>query len=132
MKLHRSIPFVLLFGFAAAVFIRPAPIVFSQDDMTMVPVSAFDTLERPRVVFAHDDHNEKAGIEDCVLCHHSATAEGLMDMETSSEGEPCESCHPVEATGDKTPLMRAYHRQCGDCHAESLKGPVACGECHAK
>ena len=108
------------------------PAAFSQEDMTVVPSEAFATLERPPVAFVHDEHNEKAGLEDCVVCHHGQTEAGLMDLENSSEGEPCVSCHPVDPQGDETPLMRAYHRQCGDCHAQALKGPVACGECHRR
>ncbi len=109
-----------------------APIAFSQEDMKQVPVDAFSKLERPQVAFDHDAHNEKAELEDCVVCHHSKTDDGKRDMENSSDGETCESCHAVERTDGGTPLMRAYHRQCVTCHEDSLKGPVACGECHKK
>lgn len=132
MKLHPPTKTVSLAVLTAATMLWLTPAAFSQQDMVMIPVSAFGELERPPVAFAHDDHNEKAQIEDCVVCHHSATEDGRMDTEFGSEGEPCESCHPVDGAGGKTPLMRAYHRQCGDCHAKSLKGPVACAECHAK
>jgi len=109
-----------------------APAAFAQDDMTMVPVDAFTKLERPRVPFVHDEHNEKAGIDDCVVCHHSKNDDGTRDMENSSEGESCSSCHDVKRTDGGTPLMRAYHRQCIDCHKKEGKGPVACGQCHKK
>ncbi len=117
---------------AALILVYMAPVAFSQDDMKRVPVDAFGKLERPQVAFEHDTHNEKAELEDCVACHHSKTDEGKRDLETSSEGETCESCHAVKRTDGGTPLMRAYHRQCIDCHKDSLKGPVACGECHKK
>jgi len=116
----------------AMMLVYLVPTAFSQDDMTEVPTSPFVTLERPVVAFQHDAHNEKAELEDCVVCHHGKTDDGLMDMENSSEGETCESCHPVTPTNGETPLMRAYHRQCATCHADSLKGPVVCGECHRK
>lgn len=116
----------------ALVIMYMAPAAFSQDDMTMVPADAFGTLERPLVPFAHDAHNEKAELDDCVVCHHSKTDDGKMDMENSSDGESCASCHAVERTDGGTPLMRAYHLQCIDCHQKALKGPVACGECHVK
>jgi len=109
-----------------------APTAFSQDDMTVIPVDAFGKLERPQVAFEHDAHNEKAGLEDCVVCHHGKTDDGKQDLENSSEGETCESCHAVERTDGGTPLMRAYHKQCIDCHTKEAKGPVVCGECHAK
>lgn len=116
----------------AMVIIYMAPAAFSQDDMTMIPVDAFPKLERSQVPFEHDAHNEKAELDDCVICHHGMTDDGKQDMEYSSEGEPCASCHDVERSDGGTPLMRAYHRQCIDCHKEQGKGPVACGECHPK
>ena len=116
----------------ALTIVFMAPTAFSQDDMTEVPVDAFTKLERPQVAFEHDAHNEKAELEDCETCHHSKTDDGKRDLENSSEGETCESCHAVKRTDDGTPLMRAYHRQCIDCHKQSLAGPVACGECHKK
>lgn len=124
-----AIPMAICFVLA---LVSLAPFAFSQDDMTVVPASAFDPMERPQVAFEHDLHNEKAEIDDCVVCHHGRTEDGKMDMENSSEGESCDSCHPVKPENGETPLMRSYHRQCGSCHAESLKGPVACAECHKK
>lgn len=117
---------------AALVVVYMAPMAFSQDDMTVVPVDAFSKLERPQVAFEHDAHNEKAELDDCVICHHSMTDDGKRDLENSSEGETCESCHPVNPDNDKTPLRLAYHKQCMTCHKDAVKGPVACGECHQK
>lgn len=116
----------------ALVIAYMAPIAFSQEDMTHIPVDEFAKLERPQVPFEHDLHNEKAELEDCVVCHHSMNDDGTQSMEESSEGEPCASCHAVERTDEGTPLMRAYHKQCITCHEEKGKGPVACGECHVK
>ncbi|WP_319581820.1 acidic tetraheme cytochrome c3 TmcA [uncultured Pseudodesulfovibrio sp.] len=114
------------------VVVYMVPVAFSQDDMTQVPVDGFAKLERPRVPFMHDAHNEKAGLDDCVICHHSKNDDGTRNMETSSEGEPCSSCHAETRTDGGTPLMRAYHLQCQGCHKEQGKGPVACAECHPK
>ena len=116
----------------ALVITYAAPTVLAQDSMTHVPADAFGTLQRPQVPFEHDMHNEKAGLEDCVVCHHGMTEDGKQDLENSSEGDPCSSCHPVKPTDGKTPLMRAYHRQCITCHETQGKGPVACAECHVK
>lgn len=117
---------------AALVLVYLIPMAFAQDDMTHVPTDGFDKLQRPQVAFMHDAHNEKAELEDCVVCHHSKTEDGMRDMEMSSEGEPCSSCHAVTRDDGGTPLMRAYHKQCIDCHKEQAKGPVACAECHKK
>ncbi|QGY38697.1 cytochrome C [Pseudodesulfovibrio cashew] len=121
-----------LAAIAALVVLYMVPLAFAQDDMTEVPADGFATLQRPRVAFEHDAHNEKAELEDCVICHHSKTEDGKQDLENSSEGEPCSSCHAETRTDGGTPLMRAYHKQCIGCHKEKAKGPVACGECHAK
>lgn len=116
----------------ALVIAYMAPMAFSQDDMTHVPTDGFAKLQRPQVAFEHDAHNEKAGLEDCVVCHHGKTDDGKQDLENSSEGEPCSSCHAETRTDGGTPLMRAYHRQCITCHEKEGKGPVACAQCHAK
>ena len=31
---------------------------------------AFESHRRPAVPFDHDAHNERAKIEDCLICHH--------------------------------------------------------------
>ncbi|MBI9078937.1 MAG: cytochrome c3 family protein [Pseudodesulfovibrio sp.] len=116
----------------AVMLIYMAPMAFSQEDMVVVPTSDFNAPERPAAMFKHDAHNELAGLEDCVVCHHGKTDAGLIDLENSSDGESCSSCHPVKPENGATPLMRAYHLQCTTCHADALKGPVACGECHKK
>ena len=128
--LIHSMTFIAVIAALMVVYLAPA--AFSQDDMTVVPADAFGILERPQVAFEHDAHNEKAAIDDCVTCHHGRTDDGLMDTENSSEGETCESCHPVNPVNGETPLMRAYHRQCIACHTTMAKGPVVCGECHRK
>ena len=66
----------------------------------------FKTHRRPAVTFDHDNHNERAKIEDCIVCHHG--------------GE----------NGGRTPLMRAYHKNCIECHTAQNKGPTTCGACH--
>ncbi|MDC0336319.1 cytochrome c family protein [Pseudodesulfovibrio sp.] len=133
MKKLTTTPLALSLAITVALVLAfIAPTAFSQDDMTEVPTSAFETLERPVVAFNHDAHNEKAELEECVVCHHGKTDAGLMDNENSSEGESCDSCHPVNPEGDETPLMRAFHRQCANCHTTQLKGPVVCGECHIR
>lgn len=89
---------------------------------------AFESHRRPAVPFDHDAHNERAKIEDCLICHHGGE-NGVIDPEVGSEGTPCSECHEVNASG-RTPLMRAYHKQCIECHRDLNKGPTTCGGCH--
>jgi len=114
----------------AAFAVAAAP-VFSQQDMKNVPTDGFATTVRPAAIFDHEAHNAKAKIDDCGACHHGQK-DGKMDRSVTTEGQPCADCHPAAGAKGKTPLMRAYHRQCGSCHEKSGKGPVACGQCHRR
>ncbi len=106
---------------------------YSQEDITTVHDSAFGNRMRGPVAFMHDDHNEKAGIpDDCVLCHHGGDEKGNMSLEESSEGQKCSECHELKNDDNPIPLAKYYHLQCKGCHLEKKKGPVMCGECHAK
>jgi len=117
----------------AIVFMASALTVisgFSQDDVTSVRDSAFGVRLRPTVPFIHEEHNEKAGIEECSECHH----EGFDKDGTALEGDPeteCSECHMKDGK-DKMDLMRIYHLNCKGCHEERNAGPVMCGECHKK
>ena len=74
----------------------------------------FKTHRRPAVTFDHDNHNEN----------------GVIDPEVSSEDQPCSECHKANMPSGRTPLMRAYHKNCIECHTAQNKGPTTCGACH--
>lgn len=117
---------ILLAVAAVLVFILPA---FSQEDITEIKDPSFAKLQRPAVPFMHDEHNEKAGIDGCLPCHHEGKEDGEL-----VEGDPvtCVDCHDVKTTDGSMNLKDAYHKQCITCHENGKKGPVACGECHVK
>ena len=94
------------------VVIYLVPLAFAQDEMTHIPTDGFSKMQRAQVAFAHDAHNEKAELDDCVICHHSKTDDGKQDLENSSEGETCESCHAEKRDDGGTPLTPAT-RQVG-------------------
>ncbi len=110
---------------ATVVFLLPA---FTSQGLEEIPNDTFENAQRPSVVFMHDEHNEKAQLEDkCWFCHHT---DGTAPSEDeSSEGTPCADCHNDDST---TGLMDAYHKQCIGCHEKEGKGPLACGECHVR
>lgn len=123
---------LVVLGLAVLAWVLPA---FSQSDMVVVSRDPFPAPQRPAAKFEHDVHNEKAGLDECGVCHHGET-DGKMDPENSSEGTPCADCHAVNPAADaklrdKTPLRRAYHLQCQGCHEKTGKGPLTCGQCHA-
>lgn len=114
-----------LFAFGTAAY--------SQEDIKVLADKAFDVegRQRPPAVFPHEEHNEKAELDDCSTCHHLYEGETKLQDE-SSEGQPCADCHNVKEGYPTMPLMKAYHNRCKGCHEENGKGPVACGECHRK
>jgi hypothetical protein len=104
---------------------------YAQEDIVTLEDSAFKDKQRPAAVFVHEDHNEKAEIEECSICHH-VYQDGNKVEDESSEDQGCSDCHTVEGEGQTRPLMKAYHDLCKECHREDKKGPVTCGECHPK
>ncbi|MFP4473959.1 MAG: acidic tetraheme cytochrome c3 TmcA [Desulfatibacillaceae bacterium] len=103
---------------------------FSQEDVTEVDDSIFLTRMRPPVPFNHEEHNEKAELWDCIVCHHYGEEDELIpDM--TSEGMECSECH-YEGDGFPMDVVRAYHLNCRGCHKERKQGPVTCGQCHPR
>ncbi len=101
----------------------------SQEDMERVPNSYFENPERISAFFRHDEHNDKASIEDCDECHHLYEA-GKKIEDESSEDQYCSDCHELKASGRTPALMKAFHMNCKGCHLDRKEGPVTCGECH--
>jgi Class III cytochrome C family len=102
---------------------------FSQEDMVTVDTNPFERPQRAPALFAHDSHNEKAGIDTCNECHH-VYRDGKKVEDESSEGERCADCHGRKAQGRAPSLATAFHTNCKGCHLEQRKGPVMCGQCH--
>lgn len=125
--MNRSLALIL----TAALLLACTQAALAQQDMKNLAPAAFGKLTRPPAVFVHDAHNEKAGLSDCVVCHHGAK-DGKQDKTASTEGTPCAECHLVKAPKGKTDLTHAYHKQCIGCHKAKGKGPVACGQCHKR
>jgi hypothetical protein len=121
----------LLIGMAVLACMVAFVPAYSQEDITSLKDEAFGEGQRPAAVFAHDDHNEKAEIEECSVCHH-VYKEGVLVEDESSEDSKCSDCHNVKGDYPTRPLMKAYHDLCGDCHKEQGQGPITCGECHPK
>lgn len=118
-----------LFVMALGLALGLATVASSQEDMRELKDPAFAVHRRAPAAFTHDAHNQKAGIDDCSVCHHGGK-NGVLDRQATSEGTPCADCHPVTAAQGVTPLARAWHRQCMGCHRQTGKGPLACGACH--
>jgi hypothetical protein len=104
---------------------------YSQEDMKVVESDAFTQPQRTSAVFRHDEHNEKAQIENCNQCHH-VYADGKLVEDESSEDRRCSDCHGLQDSGRQPGLMKAFHLNCKGCHQETKKGPVMCGACHVR
>ena len=120
-----------ILSFIAASFFFVVFSGYSQDWITTVSDSAFQKKMRPPVPFAHDEHNEAAGIEEYNVCHHVYEDGKLMEYE-SSEGSECSECHGPENDGYPMDLVKAYHTLCKRCHLEKKAGPILCAECHPR
>lgn len=105
---------------------------YSQDDMEFVDDAAFESPRRAPAVFFHDEHNEKAEIDDCAECHHLFDEQGNKLEDESSEDQSCSDCHALEDRGSQPGLRKAFHLNCKGCHLQRQKGPIVCGECHPK
>lgn len=116
------------------ILVLLTPVVaLSQADLDLFVDEAFENRQRPGVVFDHDAHLDYSRIDqNCSACHH-VYENGIKVEDESSEDMSCNECHSVKPSKKgETPLMDAYHNQCISCHTEAKKGPLMCGECHAK
>jgi hypothetical protein len=121
-------PFGLALVIAGIIVVLISPCL-AQEDMQVVDNSAFARVHRSPALFAHDVHNEAAGIDDCGVCHH-VYENGVRSEVETSEDKACVECHSVSAAGNKIPLRRAFHLRCKGCHLAQDAGPILCGECH--
>ena len=119
---------ILIAQALVGVLLIPA---FSQEDMEVIEDEGFSNRQRPPAVFRHDEHNEKAALEDCSECHH-VYEDGQKLEDESSEAQSCSECHDEKGSGDMPGLRKAFHTNCKGCHLEQKKGPVMCGSCHVR
>ena len=122
--------FILLAVLSVFSFVIVA--AYSQEDMRFIDNDVFDNPQRPPSVFIHDEHNELAQIEDCNQCHHVYDDNGNLQEDESSEDQSCSDCHDLEPSGKKPGLLKAFHRNCKECHKQQKKGPLMCGQCHVR
>jgi len=94
------------------------------DVITIDTLAAFGKLERPPVLFLHDQHTDalKEQNKDCTTCH-------LSENERLSP-----KLKRLEDTDSKA-VMDIYHNNCITCHADMLAagakaGPIVCAGCH--
>jgi hypothetical protein len=128
-RMKKKLLFVLTVALFPLVMIFYA---FAQEDMKFVDTDAFENPRRPPAVFRHDEHNELAKIEECMVCHHVYDENGRLVEDESSEDQRCSDCHELEASGRQPALMKAFHSNCKGCHKVKKDGPVMCGQCHVR
>ena len=124
----KHLKLILLAAALVGIILLPA---FSQEDMEVVDDGGFSKNQRPPAIFRHDEHNEKAEIEDCNECHH-VYEEGKKLEDESSEDQSCSECHDEKGSGNMPGLRKAFHTNCKGCHLEQNKGPIMCGTCHIR
>lgn len=124
----KHLKLILLAAALVGIILLPA---FSQEDMEVLDDGGFSKNQRPPAIFRHDEHNEKAEIEDCNECHH-VYEEGKKLEDESSEDQSCSECHDEKGSGNMPGLRKAFHTNCKGCHLEQNKGPIMCGTCHVR
>ena len=124
----RQLKLILMIPALVGILLIPA---FSQEDMEVVDNEGFSKKQRPPAVFRHDEHNEKAEIEDCIECHHIYEKGEKLEDE-SSEDQSCADCHDEKDDSNKPGLRKAFHTNCKGCHLSKKQGPVMCGKCHVR
>ena len=124
----RQLKLILMIPALVGILLIPA---FSQEDMEVVDNEGFSKKQRPPAVFRHDEHNEKAEIEDCIECHHIYEKGEKLEDE-SSEDQSCADCHDEKDDSNKPALRKAFHTNCKGCHLSKKQGPVMCGKCHVR
>ncbi|MFZ1983814.1 MAG: cytochrome c3 family protein [Desulfatitalea sp.] len=116
-----------LIGVPAAWSAAPKPGIDAPgraDIIVIDGLKALGPLERPPVLFYHDQHTAALAKQnkDCLACHPS-------DKDVLSPK------FERIADGDRQSLMDLYHDRCLACHTalrdqQMAAGPVVCGECH--
>ena len=94
------------------------------DVISIDTISRFGKLERPEVLFLHDQHTdamEKKG-KDCKVCHQS------------DKGQMSQKFMTLKDEGAQA-LIDIYHGTCIECHKKTSdegekSGPVICNDCH--
>ncbi len=110
------------------------------DVIVIDTLHAFGDLERPDVVFLHDQHTdalEKQG-KSCDTCHLSEKRFKMVPDTLESAIKRVDHLSPkfkrLKDQGRKE-VMEIYHDECIGCHNRMAdegheSGPVTCGECH--
>jgi hypothetical protein len=107
-------------------------VAHGEEELERLDNYLFDSPRRPAAIFAHDDHNEMAELDDCAICHHVYDENGNKSDFDSSEDQSCGDCHAMEDDGTTPGLRKAYHQRCKGCHLTKQLGPVTCAQCHVK
>jgi cytochrome c553 len=103
--MKKNLLLVLLLPALWISLILPA---LSQEDMEVIENEGFSKRQRPPAVFKHDEHNEKAEIDECNECHHVYESGERLEDE-SSEDQSCSDCHSEKGADDRPRLIKAFH-----------------------
>ncbi|UCH20159.1 MAG: cytochrome c3 family protein [Deltaproteobacteria bacterium] len=111
------------------------------------PIRLMYKVAAGNVLFDHQTHADESGYGlSCADCHHHPEEDEEANQACGnchvipSEAEPvpktCLDCHEADEIEDAIPMKRsdAFHKQCGNCHAEIEAGPLEkeCNSCHVR
>lgn len=112
----------------AMILVPFVPLAYSQDDTFLLDHKVMGKHQRPLIKFNHKLHAENK--LDCSRCHHDF--DKYLNNRSGEKGQPCDSCHKMQADGGRPSLKDAFHLQCKTCHETMKTGPITCGECHVR
>jgi hypothetical protein len=113
-----------VYNVEATLRAKEAPLIKPENKISIAHTEIFGKLERPQVIFNHGKHQEAYKKEGCKTCH------------PVDEWNQLNFDFPKKVTKkEKTPVMKAYHDECIECHKKMSRenkksGPVNCGDCH--
>jgi hypothetical protein len=122
---------VIIYGMKAEGVTGPMtePDANRPDVITIDAMKVFGNLERPAVIFLHDQHTEALSPkgQDCSACH-------LKETDTRGQERLSIKYKRLQDT-NRSEVMSIYHNNCLQCHTEvasegEKSGPLICGECH--
>ncbi len=111
------------------------------------PIRLMYKVTAGNVLFDHKTHTDVSGYGiSCADCHHHPEDDEeanqacgnchALPSEIETVKEKCLECHDADEIEDAIPVKRgdAFHKKCGNCHAEIEAGPLEeeCNSCHVR
>ena len=105
-------------------------------DDVVIENKGYKKDQKGRVKLSHKKHSADYKVA-CTDCHHDYK-DGKNVWTEKDPVKKCVDCHdPNKSEGKIKKLQTSFHKNCKDCHKETVKGGKKapykkCNDCHAK